>query len=156
MRFVAIPVMFVFSGVFAWPQSQDDVNLLQDSGGWEYLSISDKDNGFPTQHVCFNMHETGKCRGKLTFNADGTFNQSVTVHGSSLVRHGTYQLSGNQVTFVDEFGNKDGPYDWTINSDAKSLVVKTTQAGVLIRMDLLLEKEFHRRLDEQKKKHQQP
>ena len=141
--------MFAFPGS---PQIVDNLALLQDSSGWEYISISDKDNGFETQHVCFDSHETGKCRGRLIFAPNNTFTQSVTVHAKSLTRQGTYQLAGDQVTFFDEFGNKDGPYSWTLNPDAKSMVIQTTQAGVLIKMDLLLEKEFRRRLEEEKKK----
>jgi hypothetical protein len=153
---LCIPPLFLLLSLPSATQTHDDLTLLQNSSGWEYLTITDKDNGFPTQHVCFNTQETGTCRGKLVLGRDNKFVQSVSVHGNSLVRHGTYQLTGNQITFLDEFGNKDGPYSWTLNPDAKSLVIETTQAGVGIRMNLLLESEFHKRLEEEKKKAKQP
>jgi hypothetical protein len=32
----------------------EKLTLLQDSGGWEYISMNDSDNGFPTRHTCFD------------------------------------------------------------------------------------------------------
>ena len=131
---------------------RDQLALFQDASGWELLSITDANNGFETQHTCFDKAETGQCRGNLTFRRDRTFLQSVTVGSKSLNRHGSYELAGNSITFLDEFGTKDGPYSLDLNLDAKTLKIETRQAGVVVKMDLLLETEYRKRLQDQKKK----
>jgi hypothetical protein len=119
--------------------TKDEMTLLQDTGGWEYISLSDSDNGVQTTHTCFDgtPHPDG-CSGTLRLSADNTFLQSVHIHGQSVQRHGTYQLDGNQIAFFDEFGTKDGPYTLQLNAQAKSLVLQMPQ----IRIQLELEKEY--------------
>ena len=104
--------------------SPDQVALLQDSGGWVYLSMNDSDNGFPTQHVCFDGRPHPEtCSGTLTFSPGNTFVQKTTIHHQSVSRHGTYQVTGNQLAFFDEFGTRDGPYAINIDSDNKMMTM---------------------------------
>ena len=129
-----------------------ELSLLQDPGGWEFLSITDADNGFETHHVCFDPNKPGACSGNLLFRTDMTFKKSIKVPGNTVDRGGTYQVEANTVLFLDEFNNKDGPYTAQIDTDAKTLVLEMVQAGVHFRMELLQEKEFQRRKKEAQKK----
>lgn len=115
------------------------------------MSITDSDNGFETHHVCFDPATPGTCKGSLLFRPDGTFKKSIEVHGESVDRGGTYQVDGNNILFFDEFNNKDGPYTAQLNKDEKTLVLEMVAAGVHFRMELLQEKEFHRRQEGRKK-----
>jgi hypothetical protein len=119
---------------------QDQLKLLHDPHGWQYVSIFDRDYGMQMQHQCFVEGDPsqGACRGMLYFASDGTFRQTVTVHGSTLERHGTYHLDGDQLSFQDELGTKDGPYTLEINTDAKTMRFSMRQAGVLIGANLKL------------------
>ncbi len=127
--------------------SHDELTMLQDAGGWEYMVISDPNNGFQTQAACFDAQRTGACEGKLFFRPDGTFVQSITGHGKSMHRGGTYKLDGHEVTFFDEHGTSDGPYTLKIDGPAQTLTIDATRAGVGVHMELLLEKEFKKRLE---------
>ncbi len=119
--------------------SEDDVNLLQDPGGWEYISLTDSDNGIQTTHTCFDgTPHPQQCSGTLSLTAGKTFVQNVQIHGKSVQRHGNYQLDGNQLSFFDELGTRDGPYTIELDSKAKSLVLKMAQ----VRIQLELEKEY--------------
>jgi hypothetical protein len=126
----------------------EQVDMLEDGGGWEYLTITDANNGFETQHVCFDEKGRGQCTGKLLLRKDGTFLQTVTGHGKSMDRHGTFAIDGDAITFADEFGTKDGPYTARIDVPSSRLEIATTQAGVTIKVRLMLEREF-RKLAEQ-------
>src|SRR6185312_472127 len=119
---------------------QDQLKLLHDPQGWEYVSIFDHDNGVQMQHQCFveGSPSTGACRGMLFLSTDGHFTQTVTVHGSTLERHGTYDLDDDQLTFQDELGTKDGPYTLAINTDEESMRFSMRQAGVVIGANLKL------------------
>src|SRR5579884_1439771 len=119
--------------------SSDETALLQDPGGWEYQTITDGNNGFQTQAVCFVEAFTGKCRGTLLFRTDRSFRQDISARGSSMHRGGRYEVSGDQVTFWDEHNTPDGPYAVSINLQEKTMHLETTQAGVVTKMDLLLE-----------------
>jgi hypothetical protein len=129
----------------------DETALLQDPGGWEYQTITDANNGFQTQAVCFVEAFTGECRGTLLFRTDNTFRQDISAHGRSMHRGGRYEISGDQVTFWDEHNTQDGPYTITINRQEKTMHLETTQAGVVTKMDLLLESEFRKKLRGKKK-----
>ncbi len=131
--------------------TSDELVVFQDQGGWEYLSISDVDNGFPTTHTCFDGNGRGPCKGNLTFAKDNTFRQSVTIHGKSLDRHGTYVLDGHDVTFIDELGTKDGPYAVQLDVPLKKMTLNSNQAGVIIRIQLQLETEFRKAQSRTKK-----
>lgn len=124
--------------------TREQVDLLEDGGGWEYLTITDANNGFPTQNVCFDQKGRGSCTGKLILRKNGTFVQTVTGHGKSMDRQGTFTLDGDNVTFADEFGTKDGPYRITLDVPTSTLEMATTQAGVTIKVQLLLEREFRK------------
>ena len=125
--------------------------MLQDPGGWEYMTITDADNGFETQHVCFDPKTPGQCSGNLLFRTDNTFKKSMKVHGAVFDRGGSYQVDGNNILFLDEFNNKDGPYAAQLNQVNKTLVLEMVQAGVHFRMELLQAKEFRRRQEERRK-----
>ena len=104
--------------------SSDQIALLRDSGGWVYLSMNDSDNGFPTQHVCFDGHpHPDTCSGTLTFSAGNTFVQQTTIHHQTVSRHGTYELNGSQLAFFDEFGTRDGPYSISIDPQNKMMTM---------------------------------
>src|SRR3954464_10528683 len=91
--------------------SQDQLKLLHDPAGWEYTAILDRDNGVSMTHQCFvEGQEKQECRGTLMLGEDGTFRQKVIVHERAAPRQGTYELVGDQITFKDELGTKDGPY----------------------------------------------
>ena len=126
--------------------SPDQVKLLQDPGGWEYLVISDAGDGVPTVHTCFDgVPHPEQCSGTLAFSANNTFVKNIHLKGGTDQRRGTYQLDGNQISFVDEVGEKDGPYDMQVNLQAKSLTLQSQS----LRMELELEKSYK---DNQKKK----
>jgi hypothetical protein len=125
--------------------TSDEVAMLQDPAGWEYISITDAGNGFETKHGCFDPGVKSLCTGKLLLNKDGSFSQSVTVHGKSLNRHGTYQLAARQIIFKDELGTADAPYSLDLRTDSKFLLMQTTQAGVTLRVELKLKKELRKR-----------
>lgn len=120
---------------------QDELKLLQDPGGWEYMTISDQDAGIQTQHTCFDgQPHPQECSGTLTLSPDNTFVQQVHIHGQTVARHGKYQLDDSGITFFDEFGTQDGPYRLTIDAKAKRLTLEMPQ----VRVELELEKEYKR------------
>jgi len=123
--------------------SDDQLKLLQDPGGWEYITVSDSDNGIQTQHTCFNgQPHPEECSGTLTLTSGHTFVQNVYIHGQSVQRHGTYQLNGTELTLFDELGTKDGPYTVDINTQAKSVILDMPQ----VHIELILEKEYRKRM----------
>ena len=121
----------------AFALSPDRILLLQDAAGWRLHSISDVDNGFPTNHVCFNAPVQGACSGNMHFAPGKTFTEDMTAHGKTSHRHGTYELGDDTLTFFDEFNNKDGPYSVVIDTGLGQLTLETVQAGVKVRMVLL-------------------
>lgn len=119
--------------------TNDELKMLEDPGGWEYVTVSDSDNGFPTTHTCFDGHpHPEECSGTLTFTASNKFVQSVHIHGQRVDRHGTFQLDQKELTFFDEFGTQDGPYTLDINLQTKHLVIKMPQ----VRIELELESQY--------------
>lgn len=127
--------------------STDELKLLQDAGGWQYVTVSDRDAGIQTQHVCFDgQPHPDQCSGTLRFHPDKTFVKQITIHGQNVDRHGTYQLDDNQVSFYDEFGNRDGPYDMELNPKTKILVLSMPQ----IRIELELEGQYQDDLQKRK------
>ena len=134
---VLLPVL-AFS-LFARELSQDELKLLRDSGGWEYISLSDNDSGFQTTHTCFDGRpHPHVCSGTLTLNSDNTFTQQVHIQGKTVSRNGKYDLDDNHIAFYDEFGTRDGPYRLTIDTRAKRLTLEMPQ----VRAELQLEKEY--------------
>jgi hypothetical protein len=130
----------------------DELKMLQDSGGWEYITISDPDDGIQTKHTCFDgQPHPEECSGTLTLNPDNTFVQKIHIHGETVQRHGQYELSGKEIIVIDELGTRDGPYTLDINIESKQLSLQITQtAGVLVRIDLKLEKEYKKQLQGKK------
>lgn len=122
--------------------SQDELKMLEDPGGWQYISISDADAGIQTTHTCFDGRtHPDQCSGSLTLNPDNTFVQQVHIHGQTVARHGKYQLDGAQIAFFDEFGNKDGPYQLTLDSKAQRLILEMPQ----VRDELELTRHYEKR-----------
>ncbi len=127
--------------------STDDLKLLQDPDGWEYVTVSDQDAGIQTQHVCFDgQPHPDQCSGKLTLHPDKTFVQQVTIHGQNVYRHGTYELDDQEISFFDEYGTRDGPYSLQLNSQKKSLVLSMPQ----LRIELELSSQYKQDLDQKK------
>lgn len=127
--------------------TQEQLELLHDSKGWEYTDVFDKDNGFPMHHQCFveGQPNSDACHGTMTLGSDGTFVQNVYIHSAEVQRHGTYELDGNQITLQDEFGTNDGPYTVDINPQAKTMSFTLTNAGgVRIGTDFLLERQYRK------------
>lgn len=145
-------LLVFFAPVACFALDQDQLKLFQDPQGWEYIAIFDHDNGVQMQHQCFveGSPSTGACRGMLFLSSDGRFTQTVTVHGSTLERHGTYDLDDDQLTFQDELGTKDGPYTVEIKTEDKSMRFSMRQAGVLIGADLKLKNQSKKQSGKQK------
>lgn len=152
---IALLALFSVSGNASSSLPKEDQDLLQDSGGWEYLSISDVNNGFKTAHVCFDEQKgRGDCHGTIIFRPDGTFAQDITAEGKTLHRHGTYNLTDDGIVFADEFGTTDGPYSLSLDHTDSMLTLKTVQAGVTIQTRLQLERKFRKQRATSKKQSQ--
>ena len=146
MLFIAIAV-WVLAAAPREGLSQDELKLLRDPGGWQYITISDQDAGVQTQHVCFDgQPHPGQCSGTLTLGSDDTFVQQVGIHGKNVSRHGTYQIDGTEISFFDEFGTRDGPYQLQLARDTKMLTLSMPQ----VRMELELQKQYKDDLQQKK------
>lgn len=133
--------MIAFLMLFAATLNNDELKLLQDPGGWEYIAVTDEDNGIQTKHTCFDgQPHPQECSGTLTLTSGNTFVQNVYLHGQRYQRHGKYGLSGDQLSLFDELGTKDGPYTVEINTQTKSLNLEMPQ----VRIELELEKEYRK------------
>jgi hypothetical protein len=114
----------------------EQLKLLRDPAGWDYIKMSS--TGMRTEHPCFDgKPPTDECSGRLIFGIDNHFSQSVTIHGQTVPRQGTYTLAGDQLTFVDELETPDGPY--TVEFDPKThfLILSMKQ----VRIELTMHKE---------------
>lgn len=149
-RFLPLITAVLVSVSFLQGLNTDELKMLKDSGGWEYIAMSrNQMNGFPTQHPCFDGRpHPGQCGGTLTLTAGNTFVQNMRIQGQTVKRNGTYELNNDQLSFIDELGTKDGPYTLTLNAQAKSLVLQMPQ----VRIELLLESEYRKNMEEQKKR----
>jgi hypothetical protein len=139
----SIVLLFAFAACLSARDdlNADQLNMLIDSDGWQYIVLSDADGGIQTTHTCFDGHpHPDVCSGTLTFSADNTFVANIYVHGKNVPRSGTYKLDGDQLAFFDEFGTRDGPYTIELNVEGKSLIMKMPQ----VRVVLELEKEYKR------------
>ncbi|HEY1949343.1 MAG TPA: lipocalin family protein [Bryobacteraceae bacterium] len=141
-----LPSILLLLALAACLSAHDDLNadqlkMLVDSDGWQYIVLSDADGGIQTTHTCFDGHpHPDVCSGTLTFSEDNTFVANIYVHGQNVPRSGTYKLDGDQLAFFDEFGTRDGPYTIELNVEGKSLIMKMPQ----VRVVLELEKEYKR------------
>ena len=121
--------------------NEDQLKMLHDSGGWQYIEVSDSDSGMQVTHTCFDGHpHPDTCSGTLTLKDDQTFQQDVVIHGESVQRHGKYELDGDQLAFFDELGTRDGPYTAELDVAGKSLILKMPQVKIVLE----LEKEYKR------------
>ena len=119
--------------------SDDERKMLQDPGGWEYITISDPDSGIQTKHTCFDgKPHRDQCSGTLTLGSDNTFVKKIYIHHLADTRRGSYEIDNKQVTFTDELGEKDGPYALQIDTQQKTLVLDKQGA----KMELELESEY--------------
>lgn len=141
--FVSVPLLLLLAFALSARDtlSDEQLKLLQDPGGWEYITLSDSDNGIQTKHTCFDgQPHPGDCSGRIILTAGNTFVQNVHIHGQSVQRRGTYQISGNELTLADELGTKDGPYTLDLNTQTKFLIMQMPQ----VRIELELEKEYRK------------
>jgi hypothetical protein len=116
--------------------NSEQQKMLRDSGGWEYITMSDADGGIQTTHTCFDGRpHPDVCSGTLTLSDDNTFIANIYVHGQNVPRRGTYKLEGDQLAFFDEFGTRDGPYTIELDVEAKSLVMKMPQVRVVLELE---------------------
>lgn len=119
--------------------SDSDLKLLQDPGGWEYVTVSDVDAGIQTKHTCFDGRpHPEECSGTLRFAPDNSFVKSIHIHGETVDRHGTYKLEDEKIAFFDEFGTEDGPYSLQLNPQTKHLILEMPQ----LKMELELESQY--------------
>ena len=127
--------------------SPDELKLLQDPGGWEYVKVSDDDAGVQTEHVCFDgQPHPNQCSGKLTLSGDKTFVKQISIHGENVDRHGTFELNDEGIAFYDELGTRDGPYALQLDANAKTLVLSMPQ----VKLELELESQYKEDLDKKK------
>ena len=130
LLFAGAAVLSAFSTL-----NQDQLKMLQDSGGWDYLKMTD--TGMQTDHSCFDgKFHPETCSGRLTFSDDNKFTQVVKIEGQEVPRHGTYTLEDDQLTFLDELETRDGPYTIEIDAQQKSLLMYTSA----LRIELILHK----------------
>lgn len=117
------------------PLNDDQLKMLHDPGGWEYITVSDADDGIQTKHTCFDGRpHPEECSGELTFHTDDTFVQSVHIHGKTVQRHGNYELDGSEISLYDEFGTRDGPYTIDIDTDKKSMTMEMPQVRIELQL----------------------
>lgn len=127
---------FAVSAAIAFALSQDQLKLLHDPGGWEFITVSDPDSGIQTQHTCFDgSPHPDECSGTLTFRAGGTFAKDIYIHHQKVQRHGKYELQGDQLTFYDEFGTRDGPYTVAIDTSQKTMTLDMPQIHIGLELE---------------------
>jgi|SRR6185437_1261529 len=138
-----ILILFFAVGL-AFALSPDELKLLHDSGGWEFVTVTDPDSGIQTTHTCFDGHQDHRdqCSGTLTFSANGKFVKNIYIHHQGVERHGKYELDGDQLAFYDELGTKDGPYTVAIDSSKKTMTLDMPQ----IHIGLELKSEYRKAL----------
>ena len=118
---LAVPVLLLTAGD---DLNRDQLSLLQDQGGWAYISMDDSASGFPTEHVCFDgTPHPETCSGTLKFRADHSFLQQTNIGRQSVTRRGKFEVNGDQLAFFDEFGTRDGPYTIRIDTNSKMMTM---------------------------------
>jgi cold shock CspA family protein len=139
-------VLFCVAGL-SFALSSDQRKLLHDSGGWEFVTVTDPDSGIQTTHTCFDGHpHPDQCSGTLTFSSSGTFVKNIYIHHQAVQRHGKYELDGDQLVFYDELGTRDGPYTVAIDSVNKIMTLDMPQ----IHIGLELKSEYRKALKQHK------
>jgi hypothetical protein len=147
---ISVVLVGLFGSAGLSALTDEDIHMLQDAGGWEYVKISNASNGFPTKHHCFDGNPHPDCNGTLVLQPEKTFVKKIYINGLADTRKGKYSFAGNQITFVDELALQDGPYQITLNREAKTLVLEF--AGQ--RIDLELESQYRDKLKKKKAKDQ--
>lgn len=129
--------------------SQDQMKLLQDPGGWQYITVSDNDSGIQTKHTCFDGHpHPDECSGTLTFRSDKTFAKDVYIHHQGVQRTGTYELNGDQLAFYDEFGTEDGPYTVATDTATKTMTLDMPQLHIGLQLESSYKKALRKKSEE--------
>ena len=126
--------------------SQSQLDMFKDADGWEYIAVFDSNNGVHEQHTCFveGHPDRQACHGVISFSSDNKFHQTISIHGATSERNGTYQLDDDQLTLTDELGTKDGPYKTVLDTEKKSLRITMDEAGVAEGAELQLESEYRK------------
>jgi cold shock CspA family protein len=129
--------------------SQEQMKMLQDPGGWQYITVSDSDSGIQTKHTCFDGRpHPDECSGTLTLRSDKTFAKDIYIHHQGVQRTGTYELNGDQLAFFDEFGTEDGPYTVGIDTASKTMTLDMPQLHIGLQLQSAYKKEL-KKADEQ-------
>lgn len=134
--------------VSAGDLSRDQMKMLQDAGGWQYITVGDSDSGIQTKHTCFDGHaHPDQCSGTLTFRHDKTFAKDIYIHHQGVQRTGRYELNGDQLTFYDEFGTRDGPYTIAIDITKKSMTLNMPQLHIELELESAYQTDLHKGRD---------
>ena len=134
-----------FGVITASGLESDQLKMLRDPGGWQYIKVSDASLGVQTEHTCFDgQPHPEECSGTLTLTSGNTFVQSLRIQGGGYQRHGTYRLDGDQLTLFDELGTRDGPYTVSVNLQRKTMVMQMSPAGGNVRCQFMLNREYHK------------
>ena len=144
---ISFALLTSFRAVAGATLDSDQLKMLQDSGGWQYIELSDAALGVQTEHSCFDGHpHPGECSGTLTLTPNKTFLESLLIEGKSYQRHGAYQLDGDQLTLFDELGTRDGPYTVSVDLQRRTMVMQMSPAGGDVRCQFMLNREYRKRL----------
>jgi hypothetical protein len=155
LAFIVIALLAALRIGAAADLSTDQLRMLQDAGGWQYLEMNSSAIGVQTEHPCFDgQPHPDECSGTLTFSQDNTFVQDLVIDGRSYRRHGTYQLDGDQLSLFDELQTQDGPYTLLVNLEQKTLVMQMSPSGGNVRCRFILNRKYQekRKQDQQNKK----
>lgn len=147
MRKISFSILAAAAGLTlaAGDLSNEQIKMLQDSGGWQYITVSDNDSGIQTKHTCFDGHaHPDECSGTLTFRHDKTFAKDIYIHHQGVQRTGRYELNGDQLTFYDEFGTQDGPYTIAIDTAKKTMVLDLPQLHIGLELERAYQKDLRK------------
>lgn len=143
---ILIGLLSSFGAMAATGLDADQVKMLKDPGGWQYIKLSDTALGVQTEHPCFDgQPHPEECSGTLTLSPSGAFVESLRIEGKAYERHGTYQLEGDQLTLLDELGTRDGPYRVSLDQQRKTMVFQMSPAGGGVRCEFVLNREYRKR-----------
>lgn len=153
--FIALGLLTALRVSAAADLSTDQLRMLQDAGGWQYLEMNSSAIGVQTEHPCFDGQPyPDECSGTLTLSRNHTFVQDLMIEGKSYRRHGTYELDGDQLTLFDELQTQDGPYTVSIDLEEKTLVMQMSPSGGNVRCRFMLNRKYkEKRKQEQTKEH---
>ncbi|HEY7302614.1 MAG TPA: lipocalin family protein [Bryobacteraceae bacterium] len=137
---------FLCTAGLAFALSQDELKLLQDPGGWQFITVRDPDSGIQTTHTCFDGRpHPDECSGTLKFRSDGTFTKNIYIHHQKVQRHGNYKVDGDQLAFHDEFGTQDGPYTVAVDASKKTMTLDMPQIHIGLELESAYRKELRKK-----------